>query len=119
MFKEKDFEQAVERICERAKYREKNETYHKIDYIEIICPALHHVAFRVNSEELSENFSTKLKIFDDFNPKTPDLETICQDYDIYQVHYQYDSDLMINNRKYFQNSGSFLIWYKIHFKKEF
>lgn len=122
MMEEKDLTKAIEEICLRAlaktlvRRRRGQNPNLNVQNIEIICPALVHVPSITITRAFCNQFSFEVEILEDFKEKMT-MKELYDKYDMYEYHYHHGEKEEKGIASY-QNIGSFMLWYRIHYKND-
>ena len=118
MFKEKDVDKAIRKVCVLAAGREgvehtKGNTLVKIKKIQIIIPALKHVTIdELKDENYLSKYPYNIELLDDF-PKDLTMTDIISSYKDFDIRYEYEYMNSQTGKKK-TSTGGFRVYYTFY-----
>lgn len=118
MFKEKDLDKAIKKVCILAigtegLERKKGNTLTKIKKIQIIIPALRHVTIdELKDENYLSKYPYNIELLDDF-PKNITTSNILLFYKDFDIHYKYEY-MNSQTGKNKTSTGGFRVYYRFY-----
>lgn len=118
MFKEKDVDKAIRKVCILATgteglERKKGNTLTKIKKIQIIIPALRHVTIdELKNENYLSKYPYNIELLDDF-PKNTTTSNILLFYKDFDIQYEYEYMNSQTGKKK-TSTGGFRVYYRFY-----